>query len=158
MSVNIFELRVKEDATPYLKKVGSTKQAEDRLDSPKLVSEILCKVFDADKRLEEHVWQICLDNQKRSVALFEISHGTMDCTAVAPANIYRRALLSSAASTVIAHNHPSGELIPSRVDDNITKSVVYAGRILGIPLNDHIIIGKRGEYYSFLEHNRLSEG
>lgn len=69
MSVNIFELRVKEDATPYLKKVGSTKQAEDRLDSPKLVSEILCKVFDADKRLEEHVWQICLDNQKRPVAL-----------------------------------------------------------------------------------------
>lgn len=157
MSVNIFDLYVKEDSTPYLKKVGSTKQAEERLSSPELVSKMLCKVFAADRCLEERVWEICLDTKANPVALFEISHGTIDCTAVSAANIYRRALLSSAASVVIAHNHPSGDVFPSEQDEALTEAVVSAGKVLAVPLNDHIIIGKRGVYYSFLEHNRLSE-
>ena len=155
MAVNIFDLRVKEDSTPYLKKVGSTKLAEGVLNSPKLISELFCKVFGADKCLEEHVWEICLDVKMNPVALFEISHGTINASAVSPANIYRRALLSSAARVVIAHNHPSGDPFPSGADEELTKKIASAGEILEIPLSDHLIIGKRGTYYSFMEHGQI---
>lgn len=155
MSVSIFDIRVKEDLTPYLQKIGSTKQAEGTLANPELVAKTLCNVFSADKLLEERVWQICLDTKNHPVAFFEVSHGTIDASVVTPAGIYRRALLSSAASIIIAHNHPSGSLEPSAEDLRITKAVSEAGKILGLHLRDHVIIGKRGGYYSFLEHNNI---
>lgn len=63
-------------------------------------------------------------------------------------------LSDRASAVIIAHNHPSGSLIPSKEDILITKKIEAASQILGINLLDHIIFGKKG-YYSFLENQKL---
>ena len=64
------------------------------------------------------------------------------------------ALLQHAAAIMVAHNHPSGEPSPSVEDRELTSMLVRSGKVLGIPLVDHIIIGD-GNYYSFLENEAL---
>lgn len=77
--------------------------------------------------------------------------GTVNATLVSPPETFRAALLSGAASIIAVHNHPSGFCEPSKEDIQITKRLVYAGNVLGIPLLDHIILGKNQEY-SFAEN------
>ena len=77
--------------------------------------------------------------------------GTVNATLVSPPETFRAALLSGAASIIAVHNLPSGFCEPSKEDIQITKRLVYAGNVLGIPLLDHIILGKNQEY-SFAEN------
>ena len=77
--------------------------------------------------------------------------GTVNATLVSPPETFRAALLSGAASIIAVHNHPSGFCEPSKEDIQITKRLVSAGNVLGIPLLDHIILGKNQEY-SFAEN------
>ena len=67
------------------------------------------------------------------------------------ADIYKRALLNNAFSVVIAHNHPSGDLKPSRADVDFTEEIIKAGNLLRINCLDHIIVSIDG-YYSLREH------
>ena len=69
-------------------------------------------------------------------------------------NIFKHALLNNAASVLCFHNHPSGDPEPSRDDRVITRNISSAGKLLGIELTDHIIIGE-GTFYSFREHGEL---
>lgn len=77
--------------------------------------------------------------------------GTVNAALVSPPETFRAALLSGAASIIAVHNHPSGFCEPSKEDIQITKRLVSAGNVLGIPLLDHIILGKNQEY-SFAEN------
>ena len=77
--------------------------------------------------------------------------GTVNAALVSPPETFRAALLSGAASIIAVHNHPSGFCEPSKEDIRITKRLVSAGKVLGIPLLDHIIFGKNQEY-SFAEN------
>lgn len=148
----VYDLRVKEDAIPYLKKVSSTTKANDyELRSPVNIVKTMINVFDCDKLIEEHVWILCLDNKHHAVGFFEISHGTENASCLSTAAIFRRALLSSASRIVLVHNHPSGDCSPSTEDVNVTKKVIEAGKYLDINLLDHIIIGRNGSYLSFYE-------
>jgi DNA repair protein RadC len=65
--------------------------------------------------------------------------------------VFKVALMLNAASVIVAHNHPSGNIEPSAEDLSITKQLVEAGKILGIPLHDHIIVAERGGFMSFAE-------
>lgn len=80
-----------------------------------------------------------------------VAIGTESMCPVSIRAIFMSAILHSAASVIIAHNHPSGNVEPSSKDISITKNIETAGKILNIPLLDHIIIG-RGNYYSFHEN------
>lgn len=71
----------------------------------------------------------------------EISKGTVNRTLVTPRDVFRAAILDNAASIFVSHVHPSGELVPSREDLLVTKKLVEAGEIIGIPVLDHVIIG-----------------
>ena len=87
--------------------------------------------------------------------MFEIAHGTVDGCLLSVREIFTRACICGAANIVLVHNHPSGEAEPSRQDDLMTQRVAEAGKIMGIHLLDHIIIGYC-TYYSYHEMENKS--
>ncbi len=83
-----------------------------------------------------------------------ISEGTLNASLVHPREVFRAAVLGIGASIIVAHNHPSGNLEPSREDIDITNQLREAGRIIGIPLHDHLLFTEHG-YTSFAERGLL---
>lgn len=85
-----------------------------------------------------------------------VSVGTINAALVSPREVFKSSILSNAASIIAVHNHPSGNVHPSREDKLTTQRLREAGELLDIELLDHIIIGGRDErYYSFREDNLL---
>ena len=84
------------------------------------------------------------------IGVFEISRGTVAASLLSAREILIRMLIVGATHFLICHNHPSGHLQPSKYDVDSTKNIVNAGRTIGIPLVDHLIIGD-GRYVSLLE-------
>lgn len=82
-----------------------------------------------------------LDNQNRILEVEDMFHGTLTSSAIYPREIIRRALELHAAGIILVHNHPSGDPKPSPDDLRITRDLVAAGRIMGIRVLDHLIIG-----------------
>jgi DNA repair protein RadC len=90
-------------------------------------------------------------NSANRVTGFEIvTEGILNSSLVHPREVFRGAIVATCAAIIIAHNHPSGNTIPSREDLNITKQIKEAGQIIGIPLHDHIIFAE-DKFYSFAE-------
>ena len=86
---------------------------------------------------------------------FELaSEGTLDASLVSPREVFRGAIVATASSIIVAHNHPSNSLEPSKQDIEVTKQLVQAGLILDIPLKDHIIFGSE-TYLSFVDRGYL---
>lgn len=83
-----------------------------------------------------------------------ISEGLLNCSLVHPREVYRGAIVSTAANIILAHNHPSGNTEPSNEDISITKQLVEAGKIMGISVFDHIIFSDKG-YTSFVDKRLL---
>lgn len=107
----------------------------------------------SDAKVEKFI--AILLNTKNEIINWEIiSIGSLNASIVHPREVFNRAIKRSAASILVVHNHPSGHVAPSNEDINITKRLFEAGQLIGIPLIDHIIIGK-GHYYSFKEQNQL---
>jgi len=83
-----------------------------------------------------------------------VAIGGLNYAVVHPREVFKAAVLASASSLIIAHNHPSGDIGPSKEDINITNKLVQAGKLLDIPVNDHIIVG-RNRYYSMAENRDM---
>ena len=153
----IYDLRTLEDGTGMYvcidRNILVDRDIVAPCDEPRKVSELLQLAFDASSLIEEHVWLVCLDNALKVVGLFEIAHGTPNSAIISPTNVYRRILFTNATKIIIAHNHTSGSLTPSSVDETLTENIVRAGKIVDIPLKDHIILGKNGEFVSMRERN-----
>lgn len=95
---------------------------------------------------------IFLDYKNKVIGNIELSKGNINSSIVDPKEIIREATLRSASSVILVHNHPSGEVDPSRDDIETTNRVSEACKIVGIKVLDHIILGKNSEdYVSFLE-------
>lgn len=90
---------------------------------------------------EEYMYMICMNTKNKIIGVFEISHGTANASIVRPREVFQKALLANAISIILMHNHPSGDPKPSREDIEVTKRMVEAGKVLGIDVLDHIIIG-----------------
>ena len=108
-------------------------------------------------RKEEHFILILLDSRHRVIRTAEISVGSLDMSIVHPRETFREAIAASAAAILLAHNHPSGDPAPSREDLELTRRLIEAGRLLGIPVLDHLIVGGNGTLSlraaGFLEEN-----
>ena len=83
-----------------------------------------------------------------------ISIGSINMALCEPRDIFTAALKANAASLVLLHNHPSGDPEPSKKDIDTTCEMVYLGRMLGIPVLDHIVLGY-DSYYSLRDRNRV---
>jgi DNA repair protein RadC len=78
------------------------------------------------------------------MAIETISIGSLNVSIVRPREVFRPAIINSAASVVLVHSHPSGDPEPSEEDVSITKRLVQAGELLGIQVLDHVIVASRG--------------
>ncbi len=106
------------------------------------------------ERKQECFLSISLNGAHEITATRIVSVGLVNRTVVHPREVFADPLTDRAAAIVLAHNHPSGSLEPSAEDCEVTRRLVSAGQLLGIPVLDHVIFSARG-YYSFLEHNEL---
>lgn len=103
---------------------------------------------------QEHLIVFNLNGRNRIISKNVVTVGLIDQSLVHPREIYSNAIKEMAASIILVHNHPSGDLEPSMDDIKTTEQIKKAGDILGIPLLDHIIVSKNG-YYSFKESHLL---
>lgn len=103
---------------------------------------------------QEYFYCLYLNQQKKLIDKKLLFKGTLNRSLIHPREIFKGAYLSSAAYIICIHNHPSGNVIPSNEDINITDSLVEIGKIQGIPIIDHIIIGENN-YYSFYENDLI---
>jgi DNA repair protein RadC len=135
-----FEIGRREELEPELKNF-------DIKDPEAVVKAIRASIKDKAK---EHFKLILLNPRNKIMGISTISVGTLNASLVHPREVFKDAITHSAASVVLAHNHPSGDPEPSEDDLSITKRLAEAGKILGIEVLDHIIIGKNG-FFSFRE-------
>ena len=101
---------------------------------------------------KETLRSILLDTKGRVIAVKTVSIGDLTSSIVHPREVFKDAVLASAASIILAHNHPSGDPTPSVDDVNITKRLIAAGEILGVDLLDHLVIGD-GTFVSLRERD-----
>jgi DNA repair protein RadC len=113
-----------------------------RVRSPHDAALILQDYF-ADKDREELV-AVLLDTAHTITGLVRVSVGGLQSSIVEPAQVFEAAILANAAAVILAHNHPSGNPEPSKEDVTVTKKVIAAGEVIGIPVLDHLIMTEGG--------------
>lgn len=116
--------------------------------------DILARLVDIRTKQQEYFLCLSLDGGQRLIAQRTITIGTLDSVIAHPREVFSDAIADRAASIIIAHNHPSGEVRPSQKDITLTQQLVASGQLLGIPLRDHVIVAKN-EHYSFRQHHLL---
>lgn len=123
-----------------------------RISEPKDIVDLGKKFLDELDR--EELIVACLNAKNEVNSVNVVSIGSLNNSVVHPREVFKAAILSNAASIVMIHNHPSGNVTPSKEDKEITLRIKESGIILGIKLLDHIIIGN-DTYYSFKEHDEV---
>lgn len=98
---------------------------------------------------KEHFWVVALTTRNTIKNIELVSLGTLNESLVHPREVFRLAIMQGANSIILCHNHPSGDSTPSEDDHKITQRLVEAGKLLGIKVLDHIIIGNNGTPYGF---------
>lgn len=106
------------------------------------------------KLKKETFFSILLDTKHRMIAEEQVAVGSLSESVVHPREVFRRAVAESASAVVFVHNHPSGNWDPSPQDRTLTQRLCEAGRLMGIRVLDHLIIGRDG-YYSFAENGLI---
>ena len=106
------------------------------------------------RKRKENFLVLTLNGAHEIISIRIISIGIVNRSIVHPREIFYEAIKDNAAAIIVAHNHPSGNTDPSEEDKEVTHRLVEAGKILGIPVLDHVVFGKHG-YYSFLEKGEL---
>lgn len=126
---------------------------DDRIGSPR---DVFCR-FELrlrDLRQEEfHV--LLLNTQNAVIREVMVTRGILDASVVHPREVFAPALAEAAAAVILVHNHPSGDPTPSPADREVTRQLVEAGQVLGIPVRDHVVVGN-GRYTSFYDLGLLS--
>ena len=119
-------------------------------------SEIVYKYFNNlfRNKKQEYFYAVYLDNKKKVIDTKLLFIGTLNYSIVHPREIFKEALLLSASSIICIHNHPSGNIEPSKEDIDLTNRLVNVGKMIGITVVDHLIIGSN-RYYSFIDNGIL---
>ncbi len=117
-------------------------------------ADILPLVAHFGDRNQEHFLCLSLNGAHEVMRLRVVSIGLLNRTVVHPREVFADPLQDRAAAVVVAHNHPSGNVEPSKEDREVTTRLKEAGETLGVPLLDHVVFSTKG-YYSFLEHGEL---
>lgn len=137
-------LTVREEISSYLK-TGT------RYTAPSQVFDTFSFLMQETK---ENFITLHLDGKNRIIAMDIVSIGSLNQSIVHPREVFKTALLSSAAAIILVHQHPTGDPSPSSEDIAITRRLKEAGEIMGVKVLDHIIVGDK-EYLSFVERGIL---
>lgn len=107
------------------------------------------------RETKEHFVCCHLDNKNKLLCIETVSVGSLTASVVHPREVFKSALLSSAAALIVLHNHPSGDPEPSREDLDITRRLKEGAELLGLRLLDHVILGNSGRYISLADRGLL---
>ncbi|MDO5017838.1 MAG: DNA repair protein RadC [Lagierella massiliensis] len=119
-----------------------------KINSPKSLAKIF--MHKLSKELREYFYVILLDTKNKIISAEVVSIGTLNSSLVHPREVFKPAIKKSAKSIILLHNHPSGDTSPSTDDIRLTNRLVESGKLLGIEVLDHLIIGD-DKYLSFKE-------
>lgn len=133
-----------------LKPTQYTTQLEKILSAQDIV-DYLYPIWEKDVNLVERMYLVVCDKQNLIIGVLPLSKGGFNSTLVCMKYLFASVLGAGGCSFAIAHNHPSGSLIPSKQDDNMTKRILSASKIMDINFMDHIIINPEGAYYSYAQ-------
>ncbi|HRK33794.1 MAG TPA: DNA repair protein RadC [Candidatus Hydrogenedentes bacterium] len=123
-----------------------------KISSAEDVSNLLMTMY---KDCEIEIFKAILLNPKNEVLnVVNVSSGSLDASVALPREVFRQAVREGAVSTIVCHNHPSGDPEPSRADIALTRRLVESGELIGISLLDHIVFGD-GRYVSLKERNLM---
>lgn len=136
-------MTVREDAPAYLE----TRRYNSAAQVYELFRDLKCES-------KEHFMALHMDGKNRILCYELISLGSLNQSIVHPREVFKSALLSSAAALILIHNHPSGDPQPSSEDLSITRRLKEAGELLGVRILDHLVVGD-GTYYSFADQGVL---
>ncbi|HUP90536.1 MAG TPA: DNA repair protein RadC [Longimicrobiales bacterium] len=130
-----------------------TRAERPRIQGPADVYELCAPVL---RDLTQEEFRVLLVNVQHAVLReIVVTRGTLDTSVVHPREVFRAAISESAAAVILVHNHPSGDPTPSREDREVTEQLAAAGRLIGISVLDHVVVGD-GRYVSFVEMGLLS--
>lgn len=129
-----------------------TEEDKPRISSPDAVYRYIYPKLRELKK--ESFIALHLDTKNRLIREETVSVGSLNANIVHPREVFKTAIQESAAAIIVAHNHPSGDPAPSQNDIDITKKLVESGKVVGIEVYDHIIIGN-GRYLSLKEQNLI---
>ena len=137
--------------------IGRRRRLEDaqelvKITSSKMVFEIMQPII--GELIHEEFWVLYLNNSNKVIYKSQISKGGITGTVVDKRLVFKSAFEHNAVAMILAHNHPSGKLLPSDADFAITKDLLIAGKQLDVNVLDHIIITEAG-YYSFADEGKL---
>ncbi|WP_057937933.1 JAB domain-containing protein [Algoriphagus resistens] len=150
-SINLNE--VTEITLGYKPRVKSSQRP--KVECSRQVYEVLYKFWDKDTlELAEHFQVMLLNRANRVLGICTVSKGGTAGTVVDTKLVFAAALKSCSQSLILAHNHPSGNLLPSEQDKLLTRKLVRIGRELDLPVLDHVIVTAEG-YYSFADEGEL---
>jgi DNA repair protein RadC len=125
---------------------GSLATERRKVGGPAIAADVLHQYFEGADR--EHFVVLLLDTRHRVIGINTVTVGVLDASLIHPREIFKPAILANAAAIILAHNHPSGDPNPSPEDRAVTRQIAAAGRLMGIPILDHLIIGDRPRYIS----------
>lgn len=137
--------------------LGRRRQSEEALDKTKIGSSkdafniLSSKLSDLN---HEEFWVLLLNRSNKVLKTERISIGGIHGTVVDPKIIFKLALENNSCGVILAHNHPSGSLIPSTEDKNITSKIINAGDFLEIKVLDHLIVAEN-KYFSFADNDLI---
>lgn len=133
--INVYSVRL-------VKEKGGLYDLESKkVRSPQDAVHIINTVLDMPSLPKEHFVIATLNTKNEVMGIHTIHVGTVNASLVNPRDVYQQALLNNATSVIAFHNHPSGDPSPSREDIEVTERLVSAGKLIGVDLMDHIIIG-----------------
>lgn len=144
MKIYLFDLQLKDRYRhPKLVREHSFSYEDGAaFDNPENIYKLAVDALHLNVKAEEYTYALCLDTALQHIqGIFEISHGSIDCSILSPREVLIRALLCGASRIIILHNHPSGNPSPSKEDIHLTRKMDDACQLIGIPLVDHIIVG-----------------
>lgn len=139
-----------------IKEDGSRYDLEDKVvQTPDDAVQIFNQVLSLSNRSEEVCAMLTLDVKNQVTGVFEVSIGNLSSSLVTPREVFKRAILHNAQGVILAHNHPSGRVEPSADDITLTQKLSEGGKLLGIQVLDHLVLGI-DDFVSMKQKNMFS--
>jgi DNA repair protein RadC len=151
-----YKTKLTEEGLAVLEKESSKNypNINKKIVSPESAYLIARDLLKMHEETEEYMHMLCMNNKNVVTGILQISHGNVNSAIVGTREVFQKALLANAVSIILMHNHPSGDPMPSNEDIKVTERLVEAGKLIGVDVLDHLVIG-RGRYTSLKETGRM---
>ena len=151
--MHVYDLQKKDMAVSLVKQKSI--YAPEKICSAEKIAELMINYFDLDKKAYEMMYVIGLDAAGNPLGISMVSQGGTDCSLCLPYTVFTRVLLMGVSNFILVHNHPGGNISPSKADDEVTKRMLEGAKLLELDFLDHVIIGSNRDFFSFREQGLI---